>query len=54
MFDDCKSLNDIARKYFGKANYTNREKAKALLFKNGLNWETWLATKKESRTKAKS
>lgn len=51
MFDDCKSLNDIARKYFGKANYTNREKAKALLSENGIDWEIWLAAKKDSRTK---
>jgi predicted nucleic acid-binding Zn ribbon protein len=51
MFDDCESLNDIARKYFGKANYTNREKSKKLLSDNGIDWHQWLVEKKECRTK---
>lgn len=51
MFDDCKSLNDAARKFFGKANYTNREKVKKILAENGVNWEEWLAKIKESKTK---
>lgn len=51
MFDDCKSLNDIAKKYFGKANYTNREKSKKLLSENGIDWRKWLDDIKESKTR---
>ena len=43
---DCKTLNDIARQEFGKANYTNREKCKKLLEENGINWKEWLESKK--------
>jgi predicted HNH restriction endonuclease len=43
---DCKTLNDIARQEFGKANYTNREKCKKLLEENGINWKEWLDNKK--------
>lgn len=43
---DCKTLNDIARQEFGKANYTNREKCKKLLEENGINWRKWLDSKK--------
>ena len=51
MFDDCKSLNDAARKLFGKANYTNREKIKKILAENGMNWEEWLVSVKERETR---
>ena len=51
MFDDCETLNDIARKFFEKANYTNREKAKKLLLDNGINCNQWLAEKKDSKIK---
>ena len=44
---NCKCLNDIARQEFGKANYTNREKCKKLLAKEGIDWEEWLTSKKE-------
>ena len=43
---DCKTLNDIARQEFGKANYTNREKCKKLLEENGIDWKEWLESKK--------
>lgn len=45
--DDCKTLNDIARKLFNKANYTNREKVKKILYNEGINWEEWLLSNKE-------
>lgn len=51
MFDDCKSLNDIARKFFGTANYTNREKSKELLFRQGIDWKKWLEEIKISKEK---
>lgn len=43
---NCKTLNDIARQEFGKANYTNREKCKKLLEKEGINWKEWLKNNK--------
>jgi len=43
---DCKTLNDIARQEFGKANYTNREKCKKLLAEEGINWKEWIESKK--------
>ena len=48
---NCKCLNDIARQEFGKANYTNREKCKKLLENEGIDWEEWLASKKEDKPK---
>lgn len=50
-FENCKSLNDIARQEFGKANYTNREKAKKLLFEHGIDWIDWLESIKVSNKK---
>ena len=50
-FENCKSLNDIARQEFGKANYTNREKAKKLLFECGIDWRDWLESIKNSKRK---
>lgn len=44
--NDCFSLNDIARKIYGKANYTNREKVKKYLAENNIEWQEWLADKK--------
>ena len=32
VFENCKTLNDIARQVFGKANYYNRERCKKILF----------------------
>lgn len=46
---NCNCLNDIARQEFGKANYTNREKCKKLLAKEGIDWEEWLTSKKEDK-----
>ena len=34
--------NDICRKLFNKANYTNREKMKKILYENGIDWKEWL------------
>lgn len=40
--------NDICRKLFNKANYTNREKVKKkILYENGIDWKEWLSKKKE-------
>ena len=33
------TLNDICRKLFNKANYTNREKVKKTLYENGIDWK---------------
>lgn len=42
ILDGCKSLNDVSRKLYGKANYTNREKVKKLLSENGIDWKSWV------------
>lgn len=49
----AKSLNDISRKIFGKANYTNREKVKKILLDNGIDWKQWLDNVKKEQTKRK-
>lgn len=50
-FENCKSLNDIARQEFGKANYTNREKAKKILAEAGIDWKKWLLSFKKEKQK---
>ena len=40
------SLNDLARYFFNKSNYTNREKSKKILQENNINWQEWLNSKK--------
>ena len=40
------SLNDLARCFFNKSNYTNREKSKKILQENNINWQEWLNSKK--------
>jgi len=45
IFEIAKSLSDLARKLYGKENYTNREKCKLVLQENGINWEEWLKGK---------
>lgn len=40
--ENCKCLNDICRKVFGKVNYYNREKCKKLLLEEGIDWREWL------------
>lgn len=42
----CKSLNDVAKQEFGKANYTNRKKVKELLKNEGVDWKEWIESKK--------
>lgn len=39
--ENCHSLNDIARKLFNKANYTNRIKAKKYLADKNIDWQEW-------------
>lgn len=46
---DCKNLNDVARKEFGKVNYYNRERVKKLLSENGIDWKEWKAQKKADK-----
>lgn len=48
---DCHTLNDIARKIFNKANYTNREKVKQILFKENIDWKKWLEEQKIAKEK---
>lgn len=47
--EHCKSLNDACRVIFGKVNYTNREKIKAMLQENGVDWREWLSEKNENK-----
>ena len=47
FLNGCNTLNDICRKLFNKANYTNREKVKKTLYENGIDWKEWLSKKKE-------
>lgn len=53
--ENCKTLNDIARQEFGKANSNCREKVKKLLEKEGIDWKEWLISKggkvKQTHTK---
>lgn len=46
---NCKNLNDVARKEFGKVNYYNRERVKKLLSENGIDWKEWKAQKKADK-----
>ena len=48
---NCNSLNDICRNIFGVANYHNREKVKKILAEHGINWQEWLAERKEANAK---
>ena len=47
----CKSLNDLSRLFFGKANYNNREKAKKILSEMGVDWRKWKENQKENEGK---
>lgn len=49
ILETSNSLNDLARFFFGKENYTNREKSKVLLEENNVDWKEWLSSKKERR-----
>lgn len=49
ILEGCNTLNDICRKIFAKANYTNREKVKKILSENGIDWEKWLLERKEEK-----
>lgn len=49
ILDKYSSLNDLCRFFFGKANYTNREKCKKILQENEVSWKEWLKTKKEKQ-----
>lgn len=44
--ESANSLNDLARCFFKKVNYTNREKCKKILQENNINWQEWLESKK--------
>ena len=48
---NCKSLNDLSRLFFGKANYNNREKVKKKLAEEGIDWQIWLKDHKENKQK---
>lgn len=41
FFETCTSLNDAARKIFGKTNYRLCEKIKKIALENGFNWKDW-------------
>lgn len=41
FFDNCTSLNDAARKIFGRDNYRDCEKVKLLALENYFDWKIW-------------
>ena len=41
FFDTCTSLNDAARKIFGRDNYRDCEKIKSLCSECGFDWKIW-------------
>lgn len=41
FFEKCTSLNDAARKIFGKTNYRLCEKIKIIALENGFDWQNW-------------
>ena len=47
ILENFSCLNDLAKYFFGKKNYTNREKSKKILQENNINWEEWLESKKQ-------
>ena len=47
ILENFSCLNDLAMYFFGKKNYTNREKSKKILQENNINWKEWLETKKQ-------
>ena len=49
ILDKYSSLNDLCRFFFGKANYTNREKCKKILQENEVSWKDWIKNKKEKQ-----
>ena len=51
ILKESKNLSDLARKLFGKENYSNREKCKNILKENGIEWEKWLTEKKKKPKK---
>ena len=51
ILEKSKTIRDIARTFFGKANYTNREKCKVILSKNGIDWKEWIKEKSIKKKK---
>ena len=51
ILEKSKTISDIARTIFGKANYTNREKCKVILSENGIDWEEWVKGKSTKEKK---
>ena len=47
ILENFSCLNDLAIYFFGKKNYTNREKSKKILQENNINWREWLESKKQ-------
>lgn len=47
ILENFSCLNDLAIYFFGKKNYTNREKSKKILQENNINWKEWLESKKQ-------
>lgn len=51
LLEKSKSLADLARYFFKKANYYNKLRSKKILEKHGINWEEWLLNKKNKPKK---
>lgn len=48
ILEKSNSISDLARYFFGKENYANREKSKKILEENNINWQKWLDSKKRN------
>lgn len=53
FFDSCTSLNDAARKLFGRDNYRDCEKIKVLCTECGFDWKVWGVRRKKKTTLVK-
>jgi predicted RNA-binding Zn-ribbon protein involved in translation (DUF1610 family) len=51
ILQNANTLNDLAIHFFGKKNYTNREKSKLILAEHNINWKDWLDSKKRKPNK---
>ena len=47
ILENANTLNDLAIHFFGKKNFTNREKCKNILEHYNIDWKQWLQTKKK-------
>lgn len=51
ILNKAESLSEAALLFFGKNNYTNREKIKRMIFEENIDWKEWLQNKKDEKKK---